>query len=57
MITIADVKDFIEVLTDNFLAVMVLGAGLFFVHQGIPVPEFLAVILGMAAMHYFKKTK
>ncbi len=51
------IADFIEDISDNVISISVFGSAIYFVYAGIVIPEFWAVILGMIAVHYFKKDK
>lgn len=49
------IQEFIQEITDEVIALGIIGSSISFIYLGIVVPEFFAVILGMVAMHYFQK--
>lgn len=51
------IQEFIQEVTDELIAISVIGSGIVFIYLGIVIPEFFAVILGMVTMHYFQKKK
>lgn len=46
----------IEKLTDNFIAISIIGSAIYLVMVGIEIPAWFATGFGMVLVHYFEKT-